>query len=436
MTSRVRRALDSPAGAVAGGLLLLLALLSFLAARGDFGPGGRGRLAATGLYLSGGAAAAIFGGRTARARRLGSAALAALLAGGAVRLALAWIAPGNWDLDSYVLVVQAVSRGDIVYEVTDRYNYSPVWWHVLTAAADASRAAKVPAIFGFRTVAMLGDALVALGLLLHGRLTATRRRGVARAVIWWTNPLPIAVSAFGGQFDSLAIGLFVLALALAAKGRPRGATLLPALLVGSAVALKQIVVAFAAGFLGFSRSWAVRLRDAALVAGPFLLLVVPYAIALPGPVLRNVVRYASLYGLWGWYYLLGLFGAELPFPPVFVSYAALIAGSALAYRLVRRGDDGLAASRVAVLVFFALTPGFAPQMLLWPLAFAPDRREALPAALYSLFGVVVWADLLRLNAANHLAFLLAWVVVLVWAARLLPRALRPGASRGMNPHGA
>jgi len=436
VTSRVRRALDGLPGALAAGLLLLLALLSFLAALGVFGPEGRTRLAATGLYLSGGAAAAVLGGRTARARRLGSAALAALIAGGAVRLALAWVAPSNWDLESYAIVVKAVARGDVVYEVTDRYNYSPVWWHVLTAAARASGAANVPAIFGFRVVAILGDALVALGLLFHGRLTATRRRGVARAALWWTNPLPIAISAFGGQFDALALGLFVLALALAARGRSRGATLVPALLVGAAVALKQIVVAFVAGFLGFSRSRGARLRDAILAAGPFLLLVVPYAIALPGPVLRNVVRYASLYGLWGWYYLLGLLGTELPFPPVFVSYAALLAGGALAWRLVRRGDDGLAASRLAALVFFALTPGFAPQMLLWPLAFAPDRREAFPAALYTLFGVVVWADLLRLNAVNPLALLLAWAVVLVWASRLLPRALRPGPSRGMNPHGA
>ena len=436
MTSRVRRALDGPGGAFAAALFLLLALLSFLAALGVFGPEGRTRLSATALYLSGGGAAAILGGRTARARRLGSAALAALVAAGAVRLALAWVAPSNWDLDSYAIVVRAVSRGDVVYEVTDRYNYSPVWWHVLTAAAHAARAAHVPENFGFRVVATLGDALVALGLLLHGRLTATRRRGVARAVLWWTNPLPIAVSAFGGQFDALALGVFILALALAARGRSRGATLLPALVVGSAVALKQVVVAFVAGFLGFSRSWGVRLRDAALAAGPFLLLVVPYAVALPGPVLRNVVRYASIYGLWGWYYLLRLAGVELPFPPVFVSYAALLAGGVLAYRLVRRGDDGLAASRLAALVFFALTPGFAPQMLLWPLAFAPERREATSAALYTLFGMIVWADLLRLNAVNPLALLLAWAVVLAWALRALPRALRPGASRGMNPHGA
>jgi len=417
-------------------LLLFLAFLSFLAALGVFGPGGRTRLASTGLYLAGSAGAFVLGLRTARARRLGSAALAALIAGGAVRLALAWVAPPTWDLDSYQIVVQAVRHGDIVYEVTDRYNYSPVWWHVLSATDAAARAAHVPPVFGFRVVAMLGDALVALALLLHGRGTATRRRGTARAALWWANPVPIAVSAFGGQFDALAIGIFVLALAVAVRGRARGATLAPALLVGASVALKQIVVAFVAGFLGFSRSWGVRLRDAILASGPFLLLVVPYALVLPGPVLRNVIRYASLHGLWGWYYLLLLFGGDLPFPPVFVSYAALILGSALAFFMVRRGDNGLLASRVATLVFFTLSPGFGFQMLLWPLAFSPGRREALPAALYSLFGMAVWAEFLRLNAVNQLALLLAWGSVVLWLVRLLPAVLRLRAPRVMFSHGA
>ncbi|MGE5347331.1 MAG: hypothetical protein ACM3JH_15360 [Acidithiobacillales bacterium] len=436
MTSRLRRALDGTAGVLAAGLLHVLALLSFLAALGAFGPWGRTRLSVTALYLSGSTGAALLGYRTARARRLGSAALAGLLAAGALRLAIAWVAPPTWDTDSYSIVVRALRRGDTVYEATDRYNYSPLWWHVLSAADHAARAAGVRPLFGFRVVAMLGDALVALGLLLHGRVTATRRRGVARAVIWWTNPVPIAVSAFGGQFDALALGLFLLALAVAARGRARRETLVPALLVGSAVAVKQVVVAFVAGFLGFSRDGGKRLRDAVLSVAPFLLLVVPYWVAIPGPVVRNVIRYASIHGLWGWYYLLGLFGGDLPFPPVFVSYAALLVGGILAYHVVRRGDDGLAASRAAALVFLALSPGFGFQMLLWPLAFAPDRREAVPAALYSVFGLAVWADFLRVNGANLLALLLAWAVTLWWGERLLRTALRRAASRGMTSHGA
>jgi uncharacterized membrane protein len=283
---------------------------------------------------------------------------------------------------------------------------------------------------------MLGDALVALGLLLHGRVTATRRRGVARAVIWWTNPVPLAVSAFGGRFDALALGLLVLAFAAAARGRPRGATFVPALLVGAAVAVKQIAVVFVAGLLGFSRGGARRLRDAALSIAPFLLLVVPYWVALPTAVARNVIFYAGIHGLWGWYFLLGRFGGGLPFPPVLVSYAALLVGGGLAFRLIQRGDDGLAASRAAALVFLAVSPGFGFQMLLWPLAFAPDRREAAPAALYSIFGMAVWAEFLRVNGANLLALLLAWAAAVWWGERLVTKALRRAASRGMTPHGA
>ncbi len=434
MIFRLRRALEGPGGRAAAYALLALAFASFLAALGAFGTAPRTRPAAAALYLFGSAGVWLLGLRTPRARAPGWAALVALLAAAAVRLALAWVAPLTYDVHSYRAVVAALRHGDLVYEATDRYNYSPVWWNVLSAADVAARAAGVPPDFGFRVVTMLGDALVAFGLLLHGRATATRRRALARAVLWWTNPVPIAVSAFAGQFDALAIGLFLVALALAVRGRDRGATLVPALLLGGAVALKQVVVTFAGAVLGFARGRGRLLRDAALAAGPFALLLLPYLATVPEPVVRNVLRYASQYGLWGWYAALTLLGGELPFPPALVSYAALLLGGSLAFRLTRRGDDGLAACRVAAVVFCALTPGWGAQMLLWPLAFSPERREALPSALYSLFGLAFWTELVRSYRPDVPLLFLVWASLLLWAVRILP--LRPRVPYGMNPHGA
>ncbi len=434
MTLRIRRALEGPRGRAAAFALLALALASFLAALGAFGAAPGTRPAAAGVYLFGSAGVWLLGLRTPRARAPGWAALVALLSAAGVRLALAWVAPLTYDVHSYRTVVAALRHGDLVYEVTDRYNYSPVWWSVLSAADVAARAAGVSPDFGFRVVTVLGDALVALGLLLHGRATATRRRALARAVLWWTNPVPIAVSAFAGQFDSLAIGLFLVALAFAVRGRDRGATLVPALLVGGAIALKQVVVTFVGAFLGFARGRGRLLRDAALAAGPFALLLVPYLAAVPEPVVRNVLRYASQYGLWGWYAALALLGVELPFPPAFVSYAALLLGGVLAFRLTRRGDDGLAACRVSAVVFCALTPGWSAQMLVWPLAFSPERREALPAGLYALLALAFWTELIRSYRPDLPTLFLVWASLLFWAARILP--LRRRAPYGMNPHGA
>ena len=417
-----RSVLGGPAGLAAAGLLAAAAALGFLASLGLIGPARRTSASAVVLYAAGAGLAALLARRAALARRLRAPLFAAFLAGGAARLALAWVAPLDYDLESYAIVVRAMDRGDVVYAATDRYNYSPVWAHVLQATAAVSRAAGVSPFFGFRVVTILGDGLVAFALWRLSAGRTSRRRAACRAAFWWTNPVPIAVSAFGAQFDALAIGVLLVGFALAGNSpAARQRTALAALVVGSAIALKQIAVLWLAGFLGFARGSLARARDLVLAILPFTLLVGPHLAANPGPVLRNVIRYASLHGLWGWYYLLRLFGGNLPFPPALVSYAAVAAASFLAFRLVARGDDGLLAGRVAATVFLALSPGWSFQMLVWPLAFAPERRESTPAAVYSVAGLCVWAEFLRLHEANLLAGLVAWGSVVFWAWRAVRR---------------
>ena len=56
-----------------------------------------------------------------------------ILAGTIIRLILAGAVFGNFDMDSYEIVVGIVHKGGNVYAETDRYNYSPVWFMVLLA---------------------------------------------------------------------------------------------------------------------------------------------------------------------------------------------------------------------------------------------------------------------------------------------------------------
>lgn len=429
----LRRSLLGTPGSVVCLFFLSLASLSFLASLGLFGPEWRTAGTATAFYVFGGAGVAILGLRAPLSRSLGNALLVAAVAGLLVRLALAWIAPLNYDLQSYAIVVNALNHGDVVYQATDRYNYSPIWFNVLQATARLSQAVGLSPFLGFRLVTIAGDVGLALALYVFGLAGDTKRRAASRAIVLFTNPILIATSAFHGQFETIALALFVAALALVRRSGEKRATLLPALLVGTAVAVKQIVVVFLAGFLGFAKNNAARVRDAVLAVAPFLLLLVPYYFVAPAAIVNNVLRYSSLHGIWGWLYLVRLAGGGLPFPPVFVSYAALLLGGGLAYFMVRRGDDGLAASRLAVLVFLALTPGWSFQMLVWPLAFAPGRREALPAALYTLAGLGVYAEFLRLHDANFIFMMLAWMAVLFWLVRA-PWS-RLSASRVMVRHG-
>ena len=401
-------------------VLSLPAVLLFLGSVGAFGPAWRTPGTVAAFYVCGSGAVALLGLRACGARSFGPAVVAAAAAALLVRLSLAWVAPLDYDLQSYAIVVNALNRGEVVYQVTDRYNYSPVWSHVLRATADLSRQAGLSPFFGFRLVTTAGDAGLALALLAFGLAGDTLRRAAARALLFWTNPVAIATSAFQGQFDALAIAFFVAALALV---RRRGAskTLLAAGLVGAGIAVKQIVALFLAGFLGLARRHGARLRDAAVAAAPFVFLLLPAYLELPAAVARNVLAYSSLHGIWGWFYLVRIAGGSLPFPPAFVSYAALLFAGGLAFLLVRRGDAGLDASRLAALVFLALTSGWGFQMLVWPLAFAPSRQERTPALLYTLAGMGAYADLIRVHDTNFVFMTLAWAAVVAWGVRLAPR---------------
>jgi hypothetical protein len=413
-------------GAPASAALFALALASgaaFLGALGALGPALRTSTTVAALYLLGSAAVALLGMRACFARRFVRAAAGAAAGAFLLRLALAWVAPLDYDLQSYAIVVNALNHGDLVYRVTDRYNYTPIWSHVLKAAADLARGAGLSPFFGFRLVTIAGDAALAGALLAFGRAGDTRRRAGARALLFFTNPVAIATSAFQGQFDALAIAFFVAALAMVRR-RGRDRTLLAAAAVGAGIALKQVVALFLAGFLGLARRNGARLRDALVAAAPFVLLLVPAYLELPSAVLRNVLRYSSLHGIWGWFYLVRIAGGGLPFPPAFVSYAALLLAGVLAFVLVRRGDAGLDASRLAALVFLALTSGWGFQMLVWPLAFAPARHERGPAFLYTLAAMGAYADLIRLHDTNFIFMTLTWLAVLAWLARLAPGLLR------------
>jgi hypothetical protein len=419
-----RRWLSGWPGSAALLFLLLLAGLSFLGCLGFFGPARRTTGIVVALYVSGSAGVALLGLRACLARSFVRGAAGAAAAALVLRLGLAWVAPLDYDLQSYAIVVNAVNHGQVVYEATGRYNYGPIWFHVLQAAARISRAAGLSPFAGFRLVTIAGDVGLALALLAFGLAGDTRRRAVARALFFWTSPIAIATSAFQGQFDTLAIAFFVAALALVRRSGPRRATFVAAAAVGAGIAIKQIVVVFLAGFLGLARRNTARLRDAALAAAPFALLLLPWYLVAPAAVVKNVLRYASLPGVWGWFSLVKLAGGGLPFPTAWVSYGALILAGALAFLAVRRGDAGLDASRMAALVFLALTPGWGFQMLVWPVALASVRREGLPVLFYAAAGMGAYAELMRVHGASVVFLTLTWLAVLAWLARLAPLLLR------------
>jgi len=211
----------------------------------------------------------------------------------------------------------------------------------------------------------------------------TRRRGVARPSSGG-EPAPDRGQRFGASSTPWPSASSS-SPSLAARGG-RAARPVAGPRRRSAVALKQVVVAFVADSSD-SRGAGGSGCGTPCSRGPFLLLV-SLCRALPGRSSGTSSLREHLRPL-GWYYLLRLAGVELPFPPVFVSYAALLAG-------VSSPTASSAGATTA-----SREPPRGPRLLRPDARFAPRcssgarvRARAARgdvAALYTLFGMIVWA---------------------------------------------
>jgi hypothetical protein len=327
------------------------------------------------------------------------------------------------------------------YETRRLYPYPPPW-----AAAEAG--AEWLARRG------IGPFPVDVKLpVLAADLAAAARAGRASPAAPWLyalHPVAILVGAAHGQFDAVPLLFLLLALEEIARGR-RDAS---ALALSAAIATKSFPV-LALPFLAFDgdASWRSAARYAALALVPGALLLVPFALADPGALARELFAYGGIadFGWTGvargaeWLATGSLPRSEAMSWPVaaHASRVLFLAAWAALVVAVRTGRLRLAparASLVAILAFLALYGLQSAQYLLWavPLGLLrPGRASAAYAGtataglvgfyLFLAPGVLVpapleghalaWAARLWLyGAAATLAVSAAWLLAELRAA--------------------
>ena len=347
-----------------------------------------------------------------------------------LRIAIAAQFRGNFDSDSYLIVADAVLSGENVYQVTDRYNYSPVWSYVVAALWFVSRPN-----FGL-FVLLAGLLQVAVDVATAGLLLRLARDRMHRApeearraaLLFFSNPISVLISCAHGQFDGLSI-LFLLAALWAAMGPERpGRRAGVAGFLTLSILIKHITVFHPLVF------WR-RVRPGGLTAG---LLAVPYAVfalsfvpflsALPA-IAGNVFLYGpGLSGRYSW--RVAPIESVLGFSPGQFGYLALLAGAvAGAVWFGRR----LALPRACLLLSLALLvfqPSFGSQYYVWPVALG---------SLYASPGYALCATaaaLFESGSDQSLALpwpfavrrVVVWLTALLWLAMEFRRSIRPAGA--------
>lgn len=141
-----------------------------------------------------------------------------------------------------------------------------------------------------KTIATLGDLVIALALLLGGSRLVTPRLGMMLALAFALNPAAIMISAVWGQWDSLSMAAVMVGLLVLGRGRLPLATVLLvfACLVKPQLAILWPGVAIYVARTSLSgidwRRWPWRRLAATVAAGvaTFYALCVPFGVSLLG----------------------------------------------------------------------------------------------------------------------------------------------------------
>jgi hypothetical protein len=174
------------------------------------------------------------------------------------------------------------------YATRRLYPYPPPWAAVEAGALALARSGSGSFALLVKLPAITADgAIVAL-------LAGAAARGGAPALAPWLyalHPVSLLVTAAHGQFDAIPLAFVLLAVLLAERGRDTGS----ALALGAGVAFKSFPV-LALPFLALRRGRSPRdaARYAVLALAPVAALLLPFALADPGALRRELFAYGGI----------------------------------------------------------------------------------------------------------------------------------------------
>jgi hypothetical protein len=362
--------------------------------------------------LSGGAVAAsvfslfiMFGlSKNEKAGLPASALPAMLLLGTTVRLALAYGYYGNFDMGSWEINAHLGVRGLAPYAHTERYNYAPVWFYLLTFLKSFHTfVPAVPFHFIVRAFLTLAD-LALLGCML--RLAKTRQISPVTPVLYfYLNPVSFLLTGFHGQIENLALVPLFAALAFAPE---KGKAAVLGFCSTAALLIKHNIFYAVTTVLRYaSPRFLLNLFLMGLAASAFILSFFPYWESGKENILAWVVRYQAIegYGLTSFVNFKGL--REICF------LAAAI------YPLCLKKKDVIQECLLAALFFLAVTTGIGIQYFVIPVLFAALRPSKMLLLYTAVATGFLFGSPFNVHVAPFRIFLvfgwnLLWAVTVFW----------------------
>ena len=272
------------------------------------------------------------------------------------------------------------------------YPYPPLWIWIEAGSEWLSRATGA----SFAVIVKLPVLLADLGIILACWASASRS---AQRASWLfaLHPVSILVTSFHGQFDSVMLLFVLLSLRFQQSGRLDAS----ALSLSAAIATKSFPVLLLP-FMILSLGAARAVRYVLLAVVPVALILLPYAVADPTALARELLGYGGVadfgwIGAWRGFRWLGtgaLARSEASHWPASVAAAkvaflAFYAAMLWAAATRRLRWSGLHAALGVFLAFLAFYGAISAQYLVWPVPFG----ALLPGAVFAAYSAAATAAL-------------------------------------------
>jgi hypothetical protein len=366
--------------------------------------------------------------------------LLAILATTVTKLALAWNTLGTNDVMTWKTFTDSIHQhgGAWLYQHDILFNHPPFMVQVLKLLHWLVSSTGIRLEFLLRLLGIIADIAT---ILLVARLSKT---DIASLLVLALSPIAIFVSGFHGNTDPVMICLVVLAIYLF---ETQPSILWAGLAFGMAMNIKIVPVILLPVFFLLAQTARRRILFLTGVALAFLAGSTPLIFQEFPVLLRNVVGYGSLKGIWGVTKITGAIGQRvhredfLPLSSIVMRVVFPIILTLLAFLLQRRRVPLFKAVSISMFGFLAITPGFGVQYLIWLVPFSVTFGRTLHL-LYTLTGGVflfsvytVWSRGFPWYYANSLdiapwagwlsvAALTCWFIVVICASTYIVRGAK------------
>lgn len=209
-----------------------------------------------------------------------------LIIGSALRL-LAAHRGYNFDIVSFRIVADIAANGGNVYAETQRYNYGPIWFHLLSLLDSLPFPISDP-LFSLRwkVSLFLTGCDIAIATCLY------RWYGLKIAALFFLNPIAIIITGYHSQFENLAILIGLLAVKSIEKNDSQ-LSLSGLALLGLSLSIKHILFLFPFWLAVKNTRWRDKLLTLLIPYSLFLGSFLPYAIEASDEIIKHVFLYRS-----------------------------------------------------------------------------------------------------------------------------------------------